>query len=1109
MFVLANVDGDDVLQTHPSFDHHKLATQLRAAGKDVHWWFAKANRMELRAGLEPSRAWLLLSGRTVGGLIADGGATNRIYATDRFTGAEFVTNWRFVQSQAIDPGFSNDVDGVYLCEFEDIRSVWLQQTPNEYDQDDSDPDTQPYDYNVPIQFHNPSGADGEDSFAYFTRTVSDPEAETPWSWSEVFGKLWAFNADVDLVASPVEYGFNSGDITALCPDYAPVSVRSSIDSRSAFATLYRILLDLGLELYPNPKGAPASPITDTKEYFNIKSIADVTYGPRYFNFVSATPATQRTIRQTYQLIAQDLQENNAHDVPAEIVVHFPALRYHHNTATETRTNDFPSAHDIHEHEPAYQVTVDVTALPSYGASGLLVKDGFKVHKYINHVWAQFSHADNNEPFNQDDLEDVAEMVADRLVTSLALPGDVRSYDGIHEFFPSPSYPLVVMQDGGSGGPTATTLYGANSQHVRVYDRLYTDPVANFFPQRKAELRPYYKTFLGVVTEEDGIAAGVSGEVTIQQYLKDDPADIPTITRNNRPQTAQVFNMTGATLAQDTEVVVRYDYGVGEWVVEAASQTAVYKLTNCEDETDVLYVCNNLSDDLNKVVVVEDTLELFKCYYVENATCPGCKDGCVEIVARSDTCIECLGCYALIDCDEMAATPVFYSRTKILAAYVGTIVDISAGVDGFPPLPYFEGRCFTVVRLNSLASCADPINVDPYLVSTSLNCDVCDACYEIERCGTDVPEYVAVGFESNFPPHLGTISVPDDLIGFVFKWKGECYEVTDHHTTCPEAKVSVTPKPTSQEWYANCDNCGCYRLTPCEGQTGDPEILYVRHVVDENDEIFDLSDYTGDCDALRIQLDEDTAYCYTVESVTTGCAGVTSDEYIVLETYPCAGFGPHKGGCLGCLTYQLERCDDDEITICTPTDFSQWLNFIDDDPESGLDTTTIPPHVFKREEDGFCYKLVAVVAWTDACVPFTIIGEFGEEETACDLCMAEKVKLVANCGCEDPCDGGANPITFTPPADIYSDDADLLAAVGKWVKIEGRCYQIQATDDADSPEEIDCWTGPYETCDECKAAPSTITLSYLRFVAGSLVAENITLVGPFNVCNRASIATEEC
>lgn len=1125
MFVLANENASSQLKLHPAFDHHKAALILQGRGIDTSWWFDKANRIELRAGFGPSKAWLLLSGRTALTLMKGGTADNKILTTDKMTGAEFTTSWRFVQAQNVSAGFSHNPDDLYLCEFEDIRSVWQEQTPNpiDIDAEESDPDLQPYDYNEPLQYHNPTGTTDGEKINYFDRTVIDDD--NPYLWSNVMTSVWGHLHRVNLVASPNIYGLDTSNLVALTPGSVPLSVRLSIDNTGPFEAFYKLLLDLGLELYPNPKGAEATPITNSTEFFKVLSIDDDSASPKTGTFLNESPGIQRTINLQYPLIHQDLQFDNVEDIPEKIVVHFPALRYQHNETAGTRTTEFPSSFDIHEHESSYSITLETASLPGFPSSDLTVQEGFQVHKYINHSWALFTVDDHQEPVNHTDLDNIAKEVAIRLVKALVLPGDIRTYDGIHELFPSPSYPLVVYKDGGTGEPSTTTVYGANSSFVNISDRLYNDPSFDFFFQRKNQLRAYHKEVLVKVTDVE-VPAGTMGTGTIQQYEVTEVASTAMIARDDTPHEVDFFNATGSALLENEEVKCRFSYDIGEWVAESSRGSQSYNLINCDDPEDTLIVCNSFdADDIGKVAVTED-----KCWLIHSvANCP-C-GVCIEVISIVDTCEECNACYKLTNCDTEAEIPLFYSRDKRLAAWVG-VGGASPYVVRFPDYDE-EDDCWLVERVSS---CGTPLvagNIVGSIIPVGFDCNQCNNCYTIEKCG-----YPAVTGElivpGNFFSNLGVgglteadiIADPEDAIGLVFERDGECYEITDYGP-CVGTPEIISFRPSAPEWHENCASCGCYELRPCPGQ-GDPgpSSLYVTRVLDEDANPIDLSQYIapgiGCADAIKI---EETGYCYTVH-LASGSSCESLDEpapgefYTVLEIYTCAngwGHAPTARGCDACRCYEFELCSDPMTTICTYSDF--W-RFIEVDPEGdpeegeGDPTYVFPGYVFKREEDGFCYKLTDFAVCSGSCVKFTIEAEFGKEDDACDKCNVTKVKLIPECQiCESVCNGGTASLTDSNDP-IYSDDEDLINAVGKYVKINGRCYIIESTEDPDSVTEIDCWSGPYETCEQCKAAPSKLRVitGFTEDVDGNITYQYTNIVGSFSICGDGSgglIDVEDC
>ena len=417
----------------------------------------------------------------------------------------------------------------------------------------------------------------------------------------------------------------------------------------------------------------------------------------------------------------------------------------------------------------------------------------------------------------------------------------------------------------------------------------------------------------------------------------------------------------------------------------------FALDDCDGKLPTLYVTNDLTDDVGKVVLVEDT-----CYKVRIPD-PGeiqcLQPKCVEIKAHYYDCDRCKGCWKLTPCDDTLDVIITNSD---LSAYEHAIVKLD------------DGNCYTVTLAKNCLEAKPVVVKDHYY-----DCDVCGHCYHLQNCFDDTDTLVidndlAREFEKT----------PDQIVAgaYVVEIAGQCYTVVGYDTTCPNVQTATIDK-----FYPSCGDCGCFKLTPC---SGDSPVIYARKATGPDGASVSLRDYLD----RVIRLAD--GQCYTLEQ--------TSDCHDLQEVSAQAAYDD----CEACKCYLLTDCDDGETTITTFSDMSAY----------GIGS------VVKQKDSGDpakCYTVTSETEWTAEAIKFVVDNDYPD----CDTCLGrKKYQLTSDCthpDCDSSGDGSGAP-------DILTTE-DLHAAVGQYVKANGYCYKVQEVPDGEVTDKHLSYQGPYSTC----------------------------------------------
>lgn len=516
-------------------------------------------------------------------------------------------------------------------------------------------------------------------------------------------------------------------------------------------------------------------------------------------------------------------------------------------------------------------------------------------------------------------------------------------------------------------------------------------------------------------------------------------------------------------------------------VTAGTETVtVYEFRNCDNTDRRLYLDNPaIAEVAPGAVAVIEADGVYECWQYYGLA-PQCQTGqCARIVAWGVDCNACSVCFYLTPCG--GGSPTFVSGVAWYE-YVGRIVRL----DG----PGHEG-CYSVAVADGCFDVDDALGVE-HVEEVFANCDQC-GCYELENCA-DSGDVIYVG--NDLATFLNEESGAD-TIGRFIKFKGVCYEITGFANPCGTTPIFWETDLVfcafgdfagdCPEVIDSCSGC-CYLLTPCPDQAGDPDPAYYRLNTDDPDLTAFVDEETGESNGRVIRL---AGICYTV-SVPETCP--EEDVILGLPTVE-----EEYDECDDCITSCWERCDAAGTYLKTYADMS----------EVG------PNAAVKRAEDGFCYKRATLSECDgDPIVDFTIEQVYDEGVDSCDICEDPRVKLVADCGGNCPtCDGPETGGTAGTHDDIVTTKAELLSAVGQWVKVEGVCRKVEWTTDAETDADP-CFTGPYTSCEACAAAPTKkrVVEDVYFDDAGNLVVKYVDLYGQFNVCggDETEIAdSEEC
>lgn len=480
--------------------------------------------------------------------------------------------------------------------------------------------------------------------------------------------------------------------------------------------------------------------------------------------------------------------------------------------------------------------------------------------------------------------------------------------------------------------------------------------------------------------------------------------------------------------------------------------AVYLFWNCEDSTRILYLDNpEIVDHEPDEVAVIKIDGVYECWRLIGDA-PRCKTGeCADIVAWKDTCVSC---YYLTPCGGGSPTFVRERACGEWAQYAGRVVKL----DG----PGHEG-CYTVAKATGCFDVNEDLGVE-HIVDDYANCDGC-GCYFLENCDDEADTVYVSG---DLATVVGQTSGVDS-IGERVKHRGVCWTIAGFANPC-----GAEPEEWDMDEVERIDSCSacCYLLTPCEGQAGDPDPFYLK--LKGTDDVNPDDFLDGDVSNGRVIMLAGYL-CYTW-SVPEACPeeGVIVGIPTVLEEFD---------SCEDCAITCWERCDAPGTFIRTYSDM----------------TDVGPNAAVKRAEDGFCYtrETSPGTCGEPAIVAFTIEEIIDEGVDSCTICQDPKVKLTPSCGsgCSD-CAGGSSGGSGSGASTIVTDNSAFFGLVGRYIKMKGVCRLVEWTTDS-LVGTVECWTGPFTSCEACRSAPSRITV--LALVDGEHL--EVDIEGVFNVCGQ--------
>lgn len=501
-------------------------------------------------------------------------------------------------------------------------------------------------------------------------------------------------------------------------------------------------------------------------------------------------------------------------------------------------------------------------------------------------------------------------------------------------------------------------------------------------------------------------------------------------------------------------------GGGKWSVISLVRdfaVTVYEFRNCTDALATLYLDNPTiaEHDPGEVAVLEQDgfIDCWRLY----GPAPFCKTGqCANILAWKD---ECVSCYYLTPCGGGSPTFVRERVCGEWAVHDGKIVKL----DG----PGHEG-CYTVAKAGGCFDVNEALGPE-HIVDVYEHCDAC-GCYELTNCADEEDVIFVSG---DLATAVGQTS-GEDSIGEHVKRRGVCWEITGFANPCgTEPEVWDMDEVDLIE---SCSGC-CYLLTPCEGQAGDPEPIYLK--LKSTDEINPEDFLNGDASNGRVVMLAGYV-CYTW-SVPEVC-----DEEEVIVGIPT-------------ILEEFDSCELCVITCWKECGTTTYIRTYSDMGDVG------PNAAVKRAEDGKCYvrETSPGTCGTPSIVAFTIQTIIDEGEDSCTICATPKVELVPDCGsgCGD-CSGSSSGGSGSGASTIVTDNAAFFEHVGKFIKMDGVCRRVNWTTAALAGT-VGCWTGPFTSCEACAAAPSQITV--IALVDGE--HKNVTLQGVFNVCGQSAL--DEC
>ncbi len=515
------------------------------------------------------------------------------------------------------------------------------------------------------------------------------------------------------------------------------------------------------------------------------------------------------------------------------------------------------------------------------------------------------------------------------------------------------------------------------------------------------------------------------------------------------------------------LVVKDPWG-DHYVAEIYGRLGTYKLTHCFDRNrEPLYVTADLERCVGKVVRLK---ELEGCWLVERLQrgemyCP--EPLCLTVVGVHNQCEDCLDCYKLEDCQDANNTQ---TTNTDLSLYENKAVRLKGD-------PY---RCWKVSRQKQCQG-ASPVEVE----EDYEDCNAC-LCYELEFCFTDASSQAPTEkTTTNLARALGLAS-PQDAVGKVVKLAElqGCWKITGTTGDCTGAS-----KLTVLEEVGSCSQCECTLLEDCT--TGARQVVSKASLFQSGDPL----DLGGEYSGQVVRLND--GKCYKVLQGASGLCYIAPTSAQVLEAY---------NDCTACqqgLT-ELENCQNTAQKIKTYSDLS------------GFGPVQVG-NVYIRD-DGTCWRVSQTnLAWsglTSDYQEFVAVGRAPD----CANCNTNYRLSASGCRlaeCDDQPGGSATP------RDRVVSHPKLLSLVGKYLKLEGHCYQVSTTQD---PVDGDLagWDGQaYESCQDCLQAPFTAMVPIVTDICedtdgklqvrwARLVIRNGQVVGLCDQgCEKPPACTSEC
>lgn len=372
-----------------------------------------------------------------------------------------------------------------------------------------------------------------------------------------------------------------------------------------------------------------------------------------------------------------------------------------------------------------------------------------------------------------------------------------------------------------------------------------------------------------------------------------------------------------------------------------------------------------------------------------------------------TCEECAQCYLLTECDP--GTEVITTNTD-LSAYLTKVVKNPS-----------TGKCYTVTEATT---CAESVPVDWVQPDLSYD-DCCDSgtggdgkCWHMENC-FNVSDTLTItnNLIEAVKQQLGVTKTDSEIIsgGYTFVINSHCYHATAHNTTCTDSEAV-----TIGDIFETCDKCGYYYLLECPPGGA---VLYVRYA-DFNNRIVDLASYVG----KMVRLSD--GKCYSVSHVQDGPQSALVDVTIMGEFWDCPT----------CLSgrYKLSECDSGPAKY-TYTNLSEYVG----------KTVRVGGKCYTVEESSEAGTEEVITL--DDPYPFTDCPECQQVYALQNDCHA----------CPDIAVAAPEIVTKT----------NLILASGKWIKVDGICYNVIVDVTPEGTEGyLTSYQGPYDTCDDCLQSP---------------------------------------